>query len=132
MRLRVACPLKFCRIRMDWQRTSSRHPGVQCAVIAILLACLMTTIPSLQTVQLRTLHASAMPVDVPQSRIPTTRAASRSIVPISGALGEDVNRRDRTDRQVTSSRVPRKSDSRPLPASAPAAPARGQSQILRI
>jgi hypothetical protein len=131
-RLDVACPLKLCRMRMDWPLTSFRHFGAQRMVIAILLACPVTALPSLHAVQARTLHASAVQSDIPQSRTPTNRLASHSTAPVSVDLGEDVDPRGLTDRPVTSSRAPRVLGSRSVPVSAVAAPVRDQSQILRI
>jgi hypothetical protein len=117
---------------MDWQIKSFQYPGAQGMVIAILLACLVTTMPSLHAVHLRTPHASTVHFDIPQSRMPSSRSASHSTAPASVDLGEDVDPRDRTDRPVTSSRAPRVLASRSVAVSAVAAPARGRSQILRI
>lgn len=116
---------------MDWQRTTTRHPGVQRLIIAIVLACVVTTMPVPHVVHLRTLHASAVHVDAPPGRIPGTKSTDRPAVPAAVDLEEDVDRRDRQDRGV-SSRAPRVTVSRALPISAPVSPARDQSQILRI
>lgn len=116
---------------MNWLRTSSWHSGVQRTVIAIVLACLVTALPSL-SVHVRTRHASAVHVAVSPCRIATPRSAFCATLPASVDLGEDVAQRDHTDRRVTSSRAPRVVDSRFRFAGAPAVPARSQSQILRI